>query len=117
MTSHTSDITPSSVVKYLKKQIGGDLFAQGKYFLVWHIFSPYSNLGFKMCQTRKLLPCARKLRLICLVWVTAVTLLLLLNDGCKLESLQDDGRTEQEIPQTPGTVAHKARACFVVSLL
>jgi len=33
--------------------------------------------------------------------VTAVTLLLLLNDECKLESLQEDGsRTRQEIPQT-----------------
>jgi len=49
------------------------------------------------------------LRLICLVVVTAVTLLLLLNDTYKLESLQGDGsRTRQEIPQTAGC---KARAC------
>jgi len=49
------------------------------------------------------------LRFIRLVWVTVVTLLLLLNDECKLESLQEDGsRTRQEIPQT---VCCKARAC------
>jgi len=47
------------------------------------------------------------LRLIRLVWVTAVALQLLLNDECKLESLQEDGRTRQEIPQTAGC---KARA-------
>jgi len=47
--------------------------------------------------------------LIRLVLVTAVTLLLLLNDECKLESLQKDGsRTRQEIPQT---ACYKAKAC------
>jgi len=41
------------------------------------------------------------LRSICLVWVTAVALQILLNDKHKLESLQGDGsRTRQEIPQT-----------------
>jgi len=43
------------------------------------------------------------------VWVTVVTLLLLLNDECKLGALQEDGsRTRQEIPQT---ACCKARAC------
>jgi len=40
------------------------------------------------------------------------TLLLLLNDKCKLESLQWDGRPGWRFPQTAGC---KARACFVVS--
>jgi len=49
----------------------------------------------------KLVSLRNKLRLIRLVVFTAVTLLLLLNDECKLESLQEDGsRTGQEIPQT-----------------
>jgi len=56
-------------------------------------------------------PSANKLRLIRLEWVTAVTLLKLLNEGYKLESLQEDVRTRQEIPQTTGC---KARACCVV---
>jgi len=42
--------------------------------------------------------------------VTAVTLLLLLNDGCKLESLQKDGGPGTKFPQTAGC---KAMACFV----
>ena len=42
-----------------------------------------------------------------LVWVTVVTLLLLLND-CNLESLQDGSRTRKEIPQR---ACCKARAC------
>ena len=46
------------------------------------------------------------------MWVTAVALLLLLNDKYKLESLQGDGnRTRQAIPQTAGC---KARACNVI---
>ena len=50
-----------------------------------------------------------KLRLIRLMVVTAVTLLLLLNDEHKLESLQEDGsRTRQEIPQI---ACCKARTC------
>jgi len=50
-----------------------------------------------------------KLRLIRLVLVTAVTLLLLLYDEYKLESLQEDGsRTRREISQT---ACCKARAC------
>jgi len=49
------------------------------------------------------------LRLIRLVLVTAVTLLLLLYDEYKLESLQEDGsRTRREISQT---ACCKARAC------
>ena len=42
--------------------------------------------------------------------VTAVALLLLLNDKCKPESLQRDGRPGWRIPQTAGC---KARTCFV----
>ena len=42
--------------------------------------------------------------------VTAVALLLLLNDKSKLESLQRDGRTGLRFPQTAGC---KARTCFV----
>ena len=42
--------------------------------------------------------------------VTAVALLLLLNDKCKLESLQSDGRPGWRFPQTAGC---KARTCFV----
>ena len=41
--------------------------------------------------------------------VTAVTLLLLLNDKCKPESLQRDGRPGWRFPQTAGC---KARTCF-----
>jgi len=44
--------------------------------------------------------------------VTAVALLLLLNDKCKPESLQRDGRTGWRFPQTAGC---KARTCFVGS--
>jgi len=39
---------------------------------------------------------------------TAVALLLLLNDGCKLESLQRDGGPGWRFPQTAGC---KARTC------
>jgi len=46
-----------------------------------------------------------------LVWVTAVTLLLLLNDVYKFESLQENGRTRQAIPQTAGC---KARAVLLL---
>ena len=46
--------------------------------------------------------------------VTAVALLLLLNDKCKPESLQRDGRPGWIFPQTAGC---KARTCFVVSNL
>jgi len=42
--------------------------------------------------------------------VTAVALLSLLNDKCKLESLQRDGRPGWRFPQTAGC---KARTCFV----
>ena len=42
--------------------------------------------------------------------VTAVALLLLLNDGCKLESLQRDGGPGWRFPQT---AVCKARTCFV----
>jgi len=42
--------------------------------------------------------------------VTAVALLLLLNDKCKPESLQRDGRPGWRFPQTAGC---KARTCFV----
>ena len=42
--------------------------------------------------------------------VTAVALLLLLNDKCKPESLQRDGRPGRRFPQTAGS---KARTCFV----
>jgi len=42
--------------------------------------------------------------------VTAVALLLLLNDKCKPESLQRDGRPGWRFPQTTGC---KARTCFV----
>jgi len=41
---------------------------------------------------------------------TAVALLLLLNDKCKPESLQRDGRPGWRFPQTAGC---KARTCFV----
>jgi len=40
-----------------------------------------------------------------------VALLLLLNDKCKLESLQRDGRPGWRFPQTVGC---KARTCCVV---
>jgi len=43
-----------------------------------------------------------------------VALLLLLNDKCKPESLQRDGRPGWRFPQTAGC---KARTCFVVSPL
>jgi len=57
----------------------------------------------------KLVSLHNQLRLIHLVLVTAVTKQLLLNDECKLESLQEDGsRTRQEIPET---ACCKARAC------
>ena len=39
-----------------------------------------------------------------------MALLLLLNDKCKLESLQRDGRPGWRFPQTAGC---KARSCFV----
>ena len=42
--------------------------------------------------------------------VTAVALLLLLNDKCKPESLQRDGIPGWRFPQTAGC---KARTCFV----
>ena len=42
--------------------------------------------------------------------VTAVALLLLLNDKCKPESLQRDGSPGRRFPQTAGC---KARTCFV----
>jgi len=49
----------------------------------------------------KLVSLRNKLRFIRLVVFTAVTLLLLLNDECKHEPLEEDGsRTMQEIPQT-----------------
>jgi len=52
------------------------------------------------------------MRLIRLLLVIAVTLLLLLNDECKLESLQEDGsRTRQEIPQT---ACYKLESVIVV---
>ena len=44
--------------------------------------------------------------------VTAVALLLLLNDKCKPESLQRDGRPGWRFPQTAGC---KARTCFIDS--
>jgi len=42
--------------------------------------------------------------------VTAVALLLLLNDKCKLESLQRDGRPGWRFPQTADC---EAGTCFV----
>jgi len=45
--------------------------------------------------------------------VTAVALLLLLNDKCKPESLQRDGRPGWRFPQTAGC---KARTCFELAL-
>ena len=45
--------------------------------------------------------------------VTAVALLLLLNDKCKLESLQRDGRPGWRFPQTAGC---KARTCFIAHM-
>ena len=49
----------------------------------------------------KLVSFRNKLRLIHLVVFTAVTLLLLLNEECKPEPLQEGGsRTRQDIPET-----------------
>jgi len=51
------------------------------------------------------------------VWITAVGLQLLLNDKCKLESLQEDGsRTRQEIPQTAGCKARACNCCLRLSV-
>jgi len=58
------------------------------------------------------------LRLIRLVVVTAVTLLLLLNDTYKLESLQEDGsRTRQEIPETAGSKARACNCCILYNFM
>jgi len=59
------------------------------------------------------------MRLIRLVWVTVVALLLLLNDECKLESLQEDGsRTRQEIPRAAccKAIACKCCVCLLVNI-
>ena len=55
-------------------------------------------------------PCVSKMWLISLVWVTAVILVLLQSDGYKVESLQEEGRTRQKIPQPAGD---EAGACFI----
>ena len=55
----------------------------------------------------KLVSLCNKLWLIRLIWVTAVTLLLLLNAGGKLESLQEDG----VVIEKPERQVHKASHC------
>jgi len=53
------------------------------------VVSNSENLA--VCLKLQLACLYKKLRLIRLVWVNAVSLLLLLNDECKLKSLQEDG--------------------------